>query len=107
MCTASSCVLTPCYHLTHRRLFDAADDVTVDPPTRPERADYAYYARSVNFNIELVEGGDAGGRIYVPYVTVEYEAVSSSDYDSNKEVTVSRREYRVSSQAYVTNCSLI
>ena len=55
---------------------------------RPVRADAAWYAKSIVVNVRLRTDGSKG-KIYLPYIAVEYGSMTSEDYDNNKGVAVS------------------
>ena len=61
-----------------------ADDPTAGSP--PVRATAGRYAQSIEIQVEV--RNDANGRIYVPLVVVNYDTMSSDNYDDNSEKTV-------------------
>ena len=63
----------------------ATDD---DAGTRPERADVISYAKSIQIGVQL-QRGTTKGRIYPPFIAVDYGTASRSDYEDNNDVEVS------------------
>lgn len=52
--------------------------------------EYVRYVKSVNINIQLIEGTTTG-QIFPPYLTIEYGSVSLTDAQGGGSISVSRK----------------